>query len=315
MGTDKALLDLGDGPLARVVADALVAAGADRVVLVGASELAARATGLELLADRWPGEGPLGGLATVLAAADPRGVVLVAACDQPDLDPDLLRSLVVALRGADDAVVAAVPIDPGGRRHPLPAAWRASTADPVAELLGAGERRLAAAATTGLVVEVATTPAAATSLADLDDAADVAARAARRAPAPAAPSVAPSPPRRLPRQPDHPEEAVDVPEIDIDEAAARIAAGATVVDVREPDEYADGHVPGAALIPLGDVAERSDEVPTDREVLIICKMGGRSLRAAEHLRTVGVDAVNIAGGTMAWIEAGHPVATGDEPGA
>lgn len=108
---------------------------------------------------------------------------------------------------------------------------------------------------------------------------------------------------------------MDVPEIDIDEAARRIAAGTPVIDVREPDEYEDGHVPGAPLIPLGDVPDRVDEFPSSGEVLIICKSGGRSRRAAELVRARGVDAVNIAGGTLAWIDAGHPVATGLEPGA
>ena len=107
---------------------------------------------------------------------------------------------------------------------------------------------------------------------------------------------------------------MDVPEIDVAEAARRQAAGTPVIDVREPDEYVEGHVPGAPLIPLGEVAGRIDEVPADGEVLVICKSGGRSRRAAEHLRSVGIDAVNIAGGTMAWIEAGQPVVTGTEPG-
>ena len=108
---------------------------------------------------------------------------------------------------------------------------------------------------------------------------------------------------------------MDVPEIDIDEAARRHAAGATIYDVREPDEYIEGHVPGAPLIPLGDVQERVDEFPTTGEVLVICKLGGRSRKAAEFLRTQGVDAINIAGGTMGWIEGGNRVVTGDEPGA
>ena len=108
---------------------------------------------------------------------------------------------------------------------------------------------------------------------------------------------------------------MDVPEIDITEAAARHAAGTPVIDVREPDEYSEGHVPGAPLIPLATLPARLAEVPTDGEVLIICKLGGRSQKAAEFLRSQGVDAVNIAGGTMAWIEAGERVVTGDEPGA
>lgn len=106
-----------------------------------------------------------------------------------------------------------------------------------------------------------------------------------------------------------------VPEIDIDEAARRHAAGTPVIDVREPAEYVEGHVPGAALIPLGDVVERVDEVPPLGEVLVICRSGARSARAAEVLRAQGIDAINIAGGTLAWIEAGQRVVVGDEPGA
>jgi rhodanese-related sulfurtransferase len=108
---------------------------------------------------------------------------------------------------------------------------------------------------------------------------------------------------------------VDVPEIDIDEAARRHNAGTPVLDVREPDEYVDGHVPGAALIPLGTVADRVGEVPADSQVLVICKSGGRSAKAVTHLRAQGIDAYNVAGGTMGWIEAGHRVVTGDEPGS
>jgi rhodanese-related sulfurtransferase len=102
---------------------------------------------------------------------------------------------------------------------------------------------------------------------------------------------------------------VEVPEVDIDEARRRIDAGTPVIDVREPAEYAEGHVPGAPLIPLGEVAERISEVPTG-EVLVICRSGARSARAAELLRAHGIDAVNVAGGTLAWIDAGGPVAHG-----
>lgn len=108
---------------------------------------------------------------------------------------------------------------------------------------------------------------------------------------------------------------MDVPEIDIAEAVRRHAAGTPVVDVRQPQEYADGHVPGAPLIPLDTLPERVGEVPAGSEVLIICRSGARSLRAAEFLRSQGIDAVNIAGGTMAWMEAGHPVVTDEHPGA
>jgi rhodanese-related sulfurtransferase len=106
---------------------------------------------------------------------------------------------------------------------------------------------------------------------------------------------------------------VDVPEIDVTQLSALVDDGAYVLDVRNPDEYAEAHVPGVTLIPLPDVVERVDEVPTDRPVYVICAMGGRSRKAAEHLIGQGIDATNVAGGTTAWIEAGHPVSRGDQP--
>ena len=108
---------------------------------------------------------------------------------------------------------------------------------------------------------------------------------------------------------------MNVPEIDVHEAARRRYSGTPVVDVREPHEYVEAHVPGAVLIPLGEVMARAEEVPSGGEVLIVCKAGGRSRRAAEELRSRGLDAINVAGGTDAWIAAGHRVVSGDEPGA
>jgi rhodanese-related sulfurtransferase len=106
---------------------------------------------------------------------------------------------------------------------------------------------------------------------------------------------------------------VPVPEIDIDEFARRREAGAPVIDVREPDEYREAHVAGAALIPLSTVPDRLDDVP-EGDLLVICRSGARSMRAAEFLATKGVSATNVAGGTLAWIESGRPVVEGDEPG-
>lgn len=106
---------------------------------------------------------------------------------------------------------------------------------------------------------------------------------------------------------------MDVPEVDIAIFAERHAEGVAVIDVREPDEYVAGHVPGAVPIPLGEVADRSGEVPGDRTVYLVCAKGGRSMRAAEHLAGLGRDVVNVGGGTTAWIDAGHLTVTGSSP--
>lgn len=99
----------------------------------------------------------------------------------------------------------------------------------------------------------------------------------------------------------------DVPEIDVHELARLRDDGIELIDVREPDEYATAHVPGARHIPLGEVPERMGEVPTEGTVYVICARGGRSAKAVEHYRAAGIDAVNVAGGTLAWIDAGQPV--------
>jgi rhodanese-related sulfurtransferase len=106
---------------------------------------------------------------------------------------------------------------------------------------------------------------------------------------------------------------MQVQEISVAELAERLAANAVVVDVRQPDEYLGGHVPGAVLIPLNDVPERFGELPTDREVLVVCRSGGRSYVASEFLVANGVQAVNVAGGTLAWIESGREVVEGESP--
>ncbi|HEY5887059.1 MAG TPA: rhodanese-like domain-containing protein, partial [Acidimicrobiales bacterium] len=89
--------------------------------------------------------------------------------------------------------------------------------------------------------------------------------------------------------------------------SAQRDAGAAVLDVRNPDEYDEAHVPDVILIPLGELVERVDEVPAGGTLPVICRSGARSLQAAEWLRGQGIDAVNVVGGTLAWIDAGLPV--------
>ena len=101
-----------------------------------------------------------------------------------------------------------------------------------------------------------------------------------------------------------------VPEIDCSTLEGLLAAGCVLVDVREPDEWADGHIEGAIHMPLATVPDRSGELPTDRPVYMVCGVGGRSARAAEFLRAQGVDAINVAGGTQAWIASGRAVVPG-----
>jgi rhodanese-related sulfurtransferase len=107
-----------------------------------------------------------------------------------------------------------------------------------------------------------------------------------------------------------------VPEVDPAEGHRRVELGALLLDVREPDEWQAGHAPEARLVPLGQVAARLDEIPTDRPIVAICRSGGRSGNVTAALTSRGYDVVNLAGGMRAWAAAGFPVVTDDgTPGA
>jgi rhodanese-related sulfurtransferase len=87
---------------------------------------------------------------------------------------------------------------------------------------------------------------------------------------------------------------------------------ALILDVREPEEYAYGHVPGAVNVPQGDLASRLSEIARDRPVYAICRSGVRSLRVAQFLKQVGFpDVVSVRGGTEAWRVIGKPIVAGD----
>lgn len=291
MGRDKALVPVDGTPMVQRVAGALAAAGASAVVCIGGDAVRLPALGLVVVPDRWPGEGPLGGLATALAAARP-GWVLVAGCDQPWLDPAVLRRLIEAAGRSPDATVASFRID--GHRQPLPGLYATALADRLTAAVSSGARRLGDALDlASMVVELDVDDPA--SLRDVDRPIDL-------------------PGGTLPPAPPTLEVLVEVSEIDVDTLAERQGSGSVVIDVRMPDEYVEGHVAGARLIPLPEVPDRLAEVPTDQPVLVICRSGGRSLRATEFYVAQGIDAANVAGGTMAWIESGRAVVTGDQPG-
>jgi rhodanese-related sulfurtransferase len=100
--------------------------------------------------------------------------------------------------------------------------------------------------------------------------------------------------------------------ITVEDARKLQTEGVPVIDVREADEYAEGHVVGAPLIPHKSVYERAEEVGQvtggkDEPVMFICKKGQRSAVAAEFAAAAGFTKLyNIEGGTDAWIEAGLP---------
>ncbi|HEU5171068.1 MAG TPA: rhodanese-like domain-containing protein, partial [Gemmatimonadales bacterium] len=91
---------------------------------------------------------------------------------------------------------------------------------------------------------------------------------------------------------------------------------AVLIDVREPEEYLHGHVPGAVNIPQADLASRLGELPLDRLLIAICQHGMRSVRAAQFLRQMGFELVaTVTGGTTAWHSAGRPLVAGETPAA
>ena len=108
-------------------------------------------------------------------------------------------------------------------------------------------------------------------------------------------------------------------EITVDELVAVLAdaektgESVALIDVREDDEWADGHAAAATHVPLGTVQDRldafgADDAPTP--TYVICKAGGRSLRACEYAAAAGKNVVNVAGGMLAWGDGGHDIETG-----
>jgi rhodanese-related sulfurtransferase len=90
-------------------------------------------------------------------------------------------------------------------------------------------------------------------------------------------------------------------------------ASMVLLDVREPEEFAGAHVPGAVNVPQAELASRLDEIPRDRPVWVICQAGFRSLRAAQFLKQAGYTQVaSVQGGTAAWSQAG--ASSGSGPG-
>ena len=115
-------------------------------------------------------------------------------------------------------------------------------------------------------------------------------------------------PRREPGEPYY--------RITTDEAADMYGEDDVVfIDVRRPDEYAEGHIKGTLFIPVDDVLGRIDELPEDKKLLFICALGVRSGLACEMAAAMGIDSerlYNIEDGTPAWVEKGYATSYGSD---
>ncbi|MDO5669386.1 MAG: rhodanese-like domain-containing protein [Corynebacterium sp.] len=87
----------------------------------------------------------------------------------------------------------------------------------------------------------------------------------------------------------------------------QVPSDAQLIDVREADEFAEVHAAGATLIPLSEFADRVSELDTERDIYLICRSGGRSVKACDFLKeNHDIEAINVEGGTLAWVEKGLP---------
>ena len=109
-----------------------------------------------------------------------------------------------------------------------------------------------------------------------------------------------------------------VPSVSVQEAAEMQGddVGALIIVVREPNEYAQIRAKGAVLLPLGRLNSRVKDLPRDRELLLMCRTGGRSQNATQFLVANGFENVtNVTGGIVAWYQATLPTTSGEpEPG-
>lgn len=100
-------------------------------------------------------------------------------------------------------------------------------------------------------------------------------------------------------------------EVSAADALALRKSGAFMLDVRQPDEWAAGHIPDATLIPLGQLASRIAEVPKDRQVVVVCRSGNRSAQGRDILLDAGYPSVtSMAGGMNDWAAKSYPTTTG-----
>ena len=103
-----------------------------------------------------------------------------------------------------------------------------------------------------------------------------------------------------------------VRESTVADLARALEQGAAVIDVRNDDEYIDGHIPGAQRFPLDELGDRVADLPSSRPLYVVCKSGRRSSAAAETLNGRDIDAISVVGGTDDWAASGRPISRGRE---
>ena len=101
-----------------------------------------------------------------------------------------------------------------------------------------------------------------------------------------------------------PREPGTLPAVDV-LAASGMPPGAVLLDVREPDEWDDGHAPDAISVPMSSIA--IEDIPAGRPIYVICRSGNRSGRVVEALLANDIECFNVTGGMIAWADAGLPV--------
>jgi molybdopterin-guanine dinucleotide biosynthesis protein A/rhodanese-related sulfurtransferase len=276
MGRDKATLIWHGRTFAEHQAATLREVGCDPVVQIGG----APTMGLAVVPDRYPAQGPLGGVLTALTSTKARWMTIVA-CDTPQLRAATLIGLIDEIQRNDQVDVA---VAHSGRLEPMCAVWRTdSVMERLERLWLSGVRSLHGALSSFNIVEVAV---------------------------PAHELVNVNTPGDLVRAGNVP---VMIDEVTVNELSELLTGGITLIDVRESDEYASGHAPGAVLVPLGSVLAGEATIAASGPVYMICRSGARSMRACETLAAQGVTAINVAGGTMAWVAAGFEVVEGMDP--
>ena len=105
---------------------------------------------------------------------------------------------------------------------------------------------------------------------------------------------------------------MEIPTAEVSAVPDPLPDGLLVLDVREDEEWRAGHVAGSVHVPLMELGARYAELPESEQTLVVCRVGNRSAYAAAFLVQQGVDAVNLAGGLVAWESAGRPLVADDD---